>query len=378
MKTTYDIIKKQNGLEFANALRVRDSGLFDIPNLPDILKYAGRNAAPLFRYLNSLKRITIDDYGEIPKDPFELLKQAGYDAYLAETAAQHNAITKYYMPKEKVCFLDDGFRQNSYYIINCVKFGAAKLNRDDFHMPMRNDEYGTSVISIHILKSGGFICITNRYNHAVENPDNTFNSNPDNIIHGLSAALRSYLNVDFASPKVSVPEGFILVSDRIVKYNYEINGIYYGDGFHCFNGKISDIDPGRYILMDYFIYDQKEKIVRTIDSSIEDGLVDALQDEIQTGKPSIALSPDLNTSLKVGGRQVVETKDGKIISVDLQNMEKPGKNFMHRSDALEKANIQLRNVNPLEVDENCNGFILAKIYCDYAANLRREHSGRGR
>ena len=61
--------------------------------------------------------------------------------------------------------------------------------------PQRDDEYGTSVISIQVFKEGGFISIKNRYNHTVQNCDNTLNSNPDNIILGLSDAIKHHFHV---------------------------------------------------------------------------------------------------------------------------------------------------------------------------------------
>ena len=54
-KTMFDIIKKQNGETFAKAIRNYDNGIFDIPNLDKIVKYAGRQAEPIMTYLVSLK-----------------------------------------------------------------------------------------------------------------------------------------------------------------------------------------------------------------------------------------------------------------------------------------------------------------------------------
>ena len=51
----FDIIKKQNGETFAKAIRNYDNGIFDIPNLDKIVKYAGRQAEPIMTYLVSLK-----------------------------------------------------------------------------------------------------------------------------------------------------------------------------------------------------------------------------------------------------------------------------------------------------------------------------------
>ena len=41
------VIKKQNGEHFAKAIRAYDNGIFDVPDLDKIVKYAGRKAEPL-------------------------------------------------------------------------------------------------------------------------------------------------------------------------------------------------------------------------------------------------------------------------------------------------------------------------------------------
>jgi hypothetical protein len=45
-KSMYDIIKKQNGEHFAKAIRNYDNGIFDVPNIDKIVKYAGPDAEP--------------------------------------------------------------------------------------------------------------------------------------------------------------------------------------------------------------------------------------------------------------------------------------------------------------------------------------------
>ena len=222
----YDIIKKQNGERFAKAIRNYDNGIFDIPNIDKIVKYAGRDAEPIMQYLISLKNIKIVETGN-PQNPFELLNKAGYDAYVADTLGKQNAIKQYFAPGEELCTFRDFNRYLNYYIINAVRKDVDKIKRSDFKNPQREDEYGTSVLSIQILKKGGFISIKNRYNHTVDNCDNTYNSNPDNIIAGLAEAFKHYFNVNFSTRTVLLPECYVLISGQICKYNSEINNIYF-------------------------------------------------------------------------------------------------------------------------------------------------------
>ena len=172
-KTMYEIIKKQNGERFARAIRDCDNGIFDVPNIDKIVKYAGRDAEPILQYLASLKNIKIVETGN-PQNPFDLLDKAGYNAYVADTLGKQNAIRQYFAPGEELCTFRDSSRYLNYYIINAVRKDVDNIKRKDFKNPQREDEYGTSVLSIQILKKGGFISIKNRYNHTVQNPDNIF------------------------------------------------------------------------------------------------------------------------------------------------------------------------------------------------------------
>ena len=74
-----------------------------------------------------------------------------------------NAIKQYFAPDEELCTFRDPSRFQRYHIINAVRKDVDKIKRGN--PPQRDDEYGTSVISIQILKTGGFISIKNRYNH---------------------------------------------------------------------------------------------------------------------------------------------------------------------------------------------------------------------
>ena len=96
-KSIFDQIKKQNGESFAKAIRIYDNGIFDISDIVDIVKYAGREAEPLMQYLVSLKNIKIEEAEKV-KNPFELLFNAGYDAYYVTNLHEQNLILKYFEP----------------------------------------------------------------------------------------------------------------------------------------------------------------------------------------------------------------------------------------------------------------------------------------
>ena len=246
-KTMFDKIKKQNGEHFAKAIRNYDNGIFDIPNLDEIVKYAGREAEPILPFLVSLKGIYIEEMS-VHQDPVTLLKRAGYNAYVADTLEKQNAIKKYFAPGEELCTFRDPNRYLNYFIINAVREDVDQIHRSA--IPQREDAYGTSVISIQVLKAGGFISIKNRYNHTVQNPDNTYNSNPDNIISGLSDAIKHYFGIDFSAQKVILPEDYYLVGKSICKVVNEADGVLYiEDSAYAKDGVIYEIDKNTEILL---------------------------------------------------------------------------------------------------------------------------------
>ena len=61
-----------------------------------------------------------------------------------------------------------------------------------------------------------------------------------------------------------MPSGYILIGDRIIKYNYENNNIYVGDAFYVSEGKIIEINKSSEILMDTILFDFKTKTFRDV------------------------------------------------------------------------------------------------------------------
>lgn len=256
-KSVFDIIKKQNGENFAKTIRNYDNGIFDIPDIVNIVKYSGHDAEPLLEYLESLKEIEIKNFNNKTETPFELLNRAGYSVEYADILEKQNNIKKYFKSYEELCTFKDNARYERYYILNAVRYDVDKIIRENFTRPRREDDYGISVISIQILKTGGFISIKNRYNHAVKNPDNTFGSNPDNIIDGLSASIKQYFKVDFSSKKVSLPGNYVFMNNKIIQFHTEHNNVYYGKDFYVKDGILKEIDKTSQIMFDLYVLDLK-------------------------------------------------------------------------------------------------------------------------
>ncbi|MBR5129614.1 MAG: leucine-rich repeat protein [Alphaproteobacteria bacterium] len=350
MADMFKKIKKQNGERFAKAIRAYDNGIFDIENLDQIVKYAGREAEPIMDYLISLKGVEIAEH-TVSKTPLQLLDEAGYDAYYADTLEKQNAISKYYADEETLrdlatqgrisrqyasngeglCTFRDPHRFEKYYIINAVRKDVDDIRREDFPNPEREDKYGTSVLSIQVLKTGGFISIKNRYNHTVQNPDNTLNSNPDNIIEGLSMAIKQHFNVDFSSKKAWLPFHYTSINNQIIKYEREENNIYIGDNFYVKDGVVTELNKDYQEMIDHaFILDKKNGTITDI-CSINDSFTDVLQNEISGKKISVSKYKESDTTkILVDGQELCTLQSGQITRLNLLEATEIPDNFLSK------------------------------------------------
>ena len=252
----YKQLKKQNGEAAARV--IRDAVLLDVPNIVHILEFAGNNpdeVRQLVPVIREIYKTRGESQYHTDKNPLELLSDAGYDAFVVKTEEQKDSIKKYFRPNEELCTFRDPTRHKYYYMIHAIKRGADKIKPSD--NPERQDEYGTSVISIQIAKTGGFISIKNRYNHTVANPDNTFDSNPDKIIPGLVNSLKKYFNVDFNALVSEMPDNFRMVNDQLVRYNYEVDNVYVGSNFYVRGSTITKINTDYEIMLCLWVLNTK-------------------------------------------------------------------------------------------------------------------------
>ena len=208
------------------------------------------------------------------KTPYELLKMAGYTLYECKSEEDIQKFKKYYAKDEELCTFWGG-RLDRCMVFFAVKDNANELRREDFINPDRQDEYGTSVISIQYQKGVyNTLSVKNRYNHTVNNPDATFSNNLDNIIDGLNDSFEEMYNLSHTGShnKFEI-SGYVRANDgRFYKYNYEINGIFYCvDNIIIDNYRVIDKykDKEKYILMDYFIIDLVNKKISTYKCNID-------------------------------------------------------------------------------------------------------------
>lgn len=212
---------------------------------------------------NKNKAITITD-----KAPYELLDEAGYNLYECTTQDEILAFRKYYKEDEELCTFRDT-RLSRCVVFFAVRKDVDKIKREDFKNPKRQDEYGTSVMSIQFEKNGVCTCsIKNRYNHTVNNPDATYGNDLDKIIPGLSNSFEKLLkqrglSLDTSNVTQFELHNYVRASDgKYYKYNIEDRGIYYCPGNIIITGAAHRIEkPEKAILIDNYIVDLENKRV---------------------------------------------------------------------------------------------------------------------
>lgn len=348
-------LKKQNGEGVAKI--IREAVLLNIPDIVHMLEFAGSNPnevkllVPVIREMNQEKP---ENIVKTDKDPLQLLKEAGYDAFVVKTEEQKNSIKKYYRPGEEICTFRDRNRHITNYIIHAVKHDAENI--EPSAKPDRQDEYGTSVISIQIAKKGGFISIKNRYNHTVNDPDATFNNNPDNIIPGLSESLKKYFDVDFNVSESILPTIYRIVNNQIIRYNYEANDVYFGDKYFFNGNSITKLNNDYQYALDYFVLDIKTSEL-TNPSGINDSAFKILQNAFTGKKIKILPNPE-NKHEKMffaDNEHVLTVSDGQIVELNIPKEE-------HIDNSFLKFNRKLRSLNAPKLQSVGDNFLPRNQY----------------
>ena len=140
------------------------------------------------------------------KTATQLFDEAGYILYPeCKTEADIQKFRKYYYrygkktpvyvegkepadyEDEEICTFEGG-RLDECRVWFAVKKNIKDIKRENFKYPKRQDEYGTSVISIQFTKGKySELSIKNRYNHKVNNPDATFSKISTSLFLDLSS-----------------------------------------------------------------------------------------------------------------------------------------------------------------------------------------------
>lgn len=244
----------------------------------------------------------------IDETPEQLFDRAGYTLYKCETDEDVHKFEKYFANTEKLCTFKDPNRINTHTIFFAVKKNVDEIKRENFKIPRRQDEYGTSVISVQFTKGPkSTLSIKNRYNHTVDNPDATFSNDLENIYPGLTESFwKHYGIVQVAgNHNFSLPNYVMGNDGKYYRYNYEIDNVYYCiNNVIITNGNPQYYDSRRYDLIDYFLIDKQKKTISLCGPYIQDGLVETFNEEENRVIKKIEVS---------------KTDEGKIFSLSLGN-----------------------------------------------------------
>ena len=225
---------------------------------------------------------------ETDKSPYELLDEAGYTLYECKSEEEIQRFKKYYYPGEELCTFR-GDRLNECVVFFAVKKDVDSIKREDFKKTKRQDEYGTSVISIQFYrKPPSVVSIKNRYNHKVHNPDATFGNDLEMIAPGLRYSFKELLKergiiLDSSNIQQFELQNYIKAADgKLYKFNSEELGVYSCPGNIIIkNGEACKIgDPEKIILIDGYVIDLKNKTISALkefETQGEDSFLTAVQ-----------------------------------------------------------------------------------------------------
>ena len=278
------------------------AGFMDRPGFADELKrlIPGKHGALVLLKDNhayiqaTLEQRYKDDPGhekEPAKDPYELARSVGYElSGPFEATGDFVPLDRQdFRPNERLCtFNEPTGRLRDYHILwlrhtdvsNILpadqltvgtlseawktylkSIGRYDRDSDSYDLdglrPTRNDPYGTSSMSVQISRKGTHVSVKNRYNHTVGNPDNTLDSDLDNVAYGLKRAVYQRVGREDLMDKTSVAlaEGYISDNDGgIHHYQYEEGNVYYGDYEYINNGIVTTIDRGKYDMVSPQLY----------------------------------------------------------------------------------------------------------------------------
>ena len=299
------------------------------------------------------------------KSPYEILDEAGYKLIECTTEAEIQKFRKYYAPNELICTIYNGGRLKSSLVFFAVKKDVAKIKREDFQKPQREDEYGTSVLGIQFDKQGTCMPhIITRYNHTVNNPNGTYGNDLDRIASGLTESFARLLHergleLNKANIEAFEIPGYTLASDgKYYKYNFEIDGKYYCPGNIIIDGgEIIKLNSDKEVLIDYFILDKEKKTFKLYDTDLKDSFLDSFKniEKIQMEK-----NPEKEKQTRIITIQTKDMnlpitieidKDNNIIGYSNQELTEVGDDFLWLNEKLTEINLP-------ELTEAGNGFLI--------------------
>ena len=358
MNSDLKTIKKYYGEKMMHLCRKNFSTILETPGLlPNILLSSFYPSRYLYEdivdgYLDDFiqlvisRELSITKKGKVElldtgKSPEDLLNEAGYDFFECHNEKEIQKFKKYYQEAEELCTFRGG-RLVQCYVFFAVSKNIDSIQRKDYPNPRRDDKYGTSIMSIQFTRTKpNMLSIKNRYNHTVNNPDATYSNNLEKIIPGLTKAFEKYYNLVQTNElgEFDVPS-YIKASDNLFyKYNFEINNTYYcPDNIIIENFNPQKLAKERYILMENYILDLKEKTIKNCFKDSRDSFPDTIKN---IKNISVTTNKDTHTKkveITVEGEDkliIIElNKYNEIISYENPLITKIGDDFLENNTKL--------------------------------------------
>ena len=284
--------------------------------------------------------------------PEELFDKAGYILYPeCKTVEDVEKFKHYYTEGEVICtYMDVQDRLDNCRIWFAVKKNVNKISRKI--PPDRQDEYGTSVLSLQFDKSLlNTLSIKNRYNHGINreirNPDATFSNNLENIYPGLTEAFARKYDLNLFDSAITEFKNslysYILGNDgKLYRSNTCINGDNYyavGDNKLAFcennvivdNNKVIKYEKDKFLLFDGFIIDLHKKIITSYLNGSNDEFIKSIgkykdiiiSNEDENGNKTITIIPASGKDI-----EIMIDKHNSIISYNNENVTEVGDTFL--------------------------------------------------
>ena len=285
MNSDLKILKKKYGENFSKLCRnlfpsiLEEEGTL-VSIITSLFKESHFLYDDLIKYnmVYSFQKLVMNEYGkktnsviDTGKSPYELFKEQGYTLKECHTNEEILSYKKYYAKGEELCTFNDN-RLKTNRVFFAVKDNALEIERKS--EPQREDEYGTSVLSLQFTIDTNYLSIKNRYNHTVNNPDATYQNNLENIAEGLTYSFEKCLGIKQSNAQgdFEIPNYVRAADGKYYRYNFECNNIYY-----CPDNIIIDsfnevsFPKEKYILFDVFLLDLVDKKLEKYDKSCYDG-----------------------------------------------------------------------------------------------------------
>ena len=291
MNSDLKILKKKYGENFSKLCRELFPSILEnegelVSIITSLFKESHFLYDDLITYdrVRSFQRLVMNKYNkkldsviDTEKTPYELFKEQGYTLKECHTNEEILAYKKYYEKGEELCtFKSDRLKTNRVFF--AVKDNALEIKRKSD--PKREDEYGTSVLSLQFTIDTNYLSIKNRYNHTVKNPDATYQNNLENIAEGLTYSFEKYLGIKQSNVQgdFEIPNYVRAADGKYYRYNFEVNNKYYcPDNIVIHNFKEVSFPKEKYILFDGLVLDLTKKTFKCYDNCRYDSSEDFIK-----------------------------------------------------------------------------------------------------